>query len=458
MPVRVKFFVIIFAIILFGCQTELPVPPNVNSDLKIPISEPDHQPEEVKLTSNYLNSPLPRQTLLLQSDLQLENFVQANNEFAVAIFQQLRSENPGQNMIFSPHSISLALAMTYAGAGGQTAEEMRTILGINQDDPSFHQNWNTLDQWLATRTKEIQANSPDYMLRLTNAVWAQQDYLFNSAYLDLLSSFYGSGLHTIDFNGFPEPSRLEINHWVAENTNQKIIELISEGAIKTLTRMVLVNAIYLNAPWKQAFNTEFTTKQSFFKIDQQVVDVDMMEKTINLPYLVTDQVAMVEIPYIGDDLAMVLLMPESKSYETFVSALDESMISDLISQETWGEVELQIPRFKVENKFQLNKVLGKLGMNQAFDPNLADFSAMAEGKDLYIDQVIHQAVIAVDEAGTEAAAATAVIMLGKGFNPSEPQKITFDHPFLFFIRDTKSGSILFLGQILNPNESGIFEK
>ncbi len=134
MPVRVKFFVIIFVIILLGCQTELPVPPNVNSDLKIPTSEPDQQPEEVKLTSNYLKSSLPRQTLLLQSDLQLENFVQANNEFAVAIFQQLRSENPDQNMIFSPHSISLALAMTYAGAGGQTAEEMRTILGINQDD------------------------------------------------------------------------------------------------------------------------------------------------------------------------------------------------------------------------------------------------------------------------------------------------------------------------------------
>jgi len=246
---------------------------------------------------------------------------------------------------------------------------------------------------------------------------------------------------------------LEINNWVAENTNHKIIELISEGAIKPLTRMVLVNAIYLNAPWKQAFNSEFTTKQSFFKMDKQVVDVDMMAKTINLPYLVTDQVSMVEIPYIGDDLAMVLLMPESKSYDSFVSALDESIVSDLISQETWGEVDIKIPRFKAENKFQLNYVLGKMGMKQAFDPNLADFSVMAEGNDLYIDQVIHQAVIAVDEAGTEAAAATAVIMLGKGFNPSEPQIITFNHPFLFFIRDTKSGSILFLGQILNPNDS-----
>ena len=426
---------------------------NNTSDLKIPTSELNQQPVEVKLTSKYLNSPLPRQTVLLQSDQQLDNFVQANNEFALAIFQQLRNENTGQNMIFSPHSISFALAMTYAGAGGQTADEMRMVLGISQDDLSFHQNWNTLDQWLANRTKEIQANSPDYKLRLTNAVWAQQDYPFNSSYLDLLSTFYGSGLHTIDFSGLPEPSRLEINNWVAENTSQKIIELIPEGAIKPLTRMVLVNAIYLNAPWQQAFNSEFTTKQSFFKLDQQVVDVNMMEKTINLPYLVTDQVSMVEIPYIGDDLAMVLLMPESKSYDSFVSTLDKSMISDLISQETWGEVELKIPRFKAENKFQLNNVLGKMGMKQAFDPNLADFSVMAEGNDLYIDQVIHQAVIAVDETGTEAAAATAVIILGKGFNPSEPQKITFDHPFLFFIRDTKSGSILFLGQILNPIDS-----
>lgn len=453
MPGKLKSLVIVLTMILCGCQTELTTTPNNTSDLQIPTSEPVQQPVELKLTSKYLNSPLPRQTVLLQSDQQLDNFVQANNEFALAIFQQLRSENPGQNMIFSPHSILFALAMTYAGAGGQTADEMRTVLGINQDDLSFHQNWNTLDIWLATRTKEIQANSPDYMLRLTNAVWAQQDYPFNSSYLDLLSSYYGSGLHTIDFSGFPEPSRLEINNWVAENTSQKIIELIPEGAIKPLTRMVLVNAIYLNAPWKQAFNSEFTTKQSFFKLDQQVVDVNMMEKTINLPYLVTDQVSMVEIPYIGDDLAMVLLMPESKSYDSFVSALDESMIADLISQETWGEVELKIPRFKAENKFQLNNVLGKMGMKQAFDPNLADFSAMAEGNNLYIDQVIHQAVIAVDEAGTEAAAATAVIILGKGFNLSEPQKITFDHPFLFFIRDTKSGSILFLGQILNPNDS-----
>ncbi|NTW43901.1 MAG: serpin family protein [Anaerolineaceae bacterium] len=453
MPGKLKFLVIVLTMILCGCQTELTTSPNNTSDLKIPTSEPNQQPVEVKLTSKYLNSPLPRQTVLLQSDQQLDNFVQANNEFALAIFQQLRNENTGQNMIFSPHSISFALAMTYAGAGGQTADEMRMVLGISQDDLSFHQNWNTLDQWLANRTKEIQANSPDYKLRLTNAVWAQQDYPFNSSYLDLLSTFYGSGLHTIDFSGLPEPSRLEINNWVAENTSQKIIELIPEGAIKPLTRMVLVNAIYLNAPWQQAFNSEFTTKQSFFKLDQQVVDVNMMEKTINLPYLVTDQVSMVEIPYIGDDLAMVLLMPESKSYDSFVSTLDESMISDLISQETWGEVELKIPRFKAENKFQLNNVLGKMGMKQAFDPNLADFSVMAEGNDLYIDQVIHQAVIAVDETGTEAAAATAVIILGKGFNPSEPQKITFDHPFLFFIRDTKSGSILFLGQILNPIDS-----
>ena len=452
MPGKLKIIAIVLIIILSGCQTELTATPDITNELKIPTSEPDQQPVEVKLTSKFLNSSLPRQTFILPSDQQLDSFVHANNEFALALFQQLRSENPGQNMIFSPHSISYALAMTYAGAGGQTAEEMRTILEINQDDLTFHQNWNNLDQWLAARTKEIQANSPDYQLRLTNAVWAQQNYPFNNSYLDLLSSFYGSGLHTVDFNGFPEPSRLEINNWVAENTNQKIIELISEGAIKPLTRMVLVNAIYLNAPWKQAFNTEFTTKQSFFKMDQQAVDVEMMEKTINLPYLVTDQISMVEIPYIGDDLAMVLLMPESKSFDSFVSALDESMVSDLISQKTWGEVNLKIPRFKAENKFQLNNVLEKLGMKQAFDPNLANFSAMAEGNDLYIDQVIHQAVIAVDEAGTEAAAATAVIMLGKGFNPSEPQKITFDHPFLFFIRDTQSGSILFLGQILNPND------
>ncbi|MHB8134537.1 MAG: serpin family protein [Anaerolineaceae bacterium] len=409
--------------------------------------------QEGNLSAKFLFSPVSRQSPIQFSDEQMDEFVQGRNLFGLTIFQNLRTVITDQNMVFSPYSIGLALAMTYGGASETTAEEMRQVLEIDKNDEEFHRAWNYLTQRFDTRVKEIQSESPDYAFQITNAVWAQQGYPFLETYLNLLSSQYGSGIFTVDFSGFPEPARLEINEWVKNQTNQRIASLIPKGAIKPLTRMVLINAFYLNAAWKHPFPIELTRAEPFYLSDHNIVDVDMMTQTLNTFYSVNDKFSMVEIPYIGEDLSMLIIMPSEQSFETFISQLDGNALTDLMNRETSGKVELKLPRFTTSSNFELRDVLTEMGMPQAFDPALADFSAMAQGHDLYLDQVIHQAMIDVDEAGTEAAAATASLMLGKGFDPSEPVKITLNRPFLFLIRDNTSGSILFLGQITNPTRS-----
>jgi len=428
-----------------------------DESVSIPIlSTQTDTPQEVKLSAKLLVSPFSRQSIDQLSDDLVSEFVQGRNSFGLTMFQHLRKVDSKQNIVFSPYSIGLALAMTYGGASGTTAEEMRQVLKIDTKDQDFHESWNYLEQRLNARTNEIQSGSPDYAVRLTNAVWTQQNYPILESYLNLISSQYGSGIHSIDFSGFPEPSRLEINEWVKNETNQRIDSLIPDGAIKPLTRMVLINAIYLNAAWKHPFSVDLTMGEPFYLPDQNIVEVDMMSQTLNTSFLKNEKISLVEIPYIGEDLSMLIIMPSEQSFELLFSQLDARSLSAFINQEMSGKVELKLPRFSTTSNFELRDVLKAMGMPLAFDSNLADFSAMTPENDLYLDQVIHQAVIEVDESGTEAAAATASLMMGKGFDPSEPVKITLNRPFIFMIRDTISGSILFLGQIINPTKSVSF--
>lgn len=451
---KIVLFTLLATLIFGSCA---PYPKSQNNSKPDIVITPTDLPEENNFKPVVLSASVDRHLSDALPNPDLMSLVDGNNKFAVSMYQALNKEIDPKNLVFSPHSISLALAMTYAGAGGKTAAEMKQVLKITLPQERYHQSWNNLDQWLAIRSNGKNNIEEGYNLRITNAVWAQQGYPFLDTYLNLLARYYGSGLQTTDFEKYPEESRFAINQWAADQTEQKIKDVIPAGAIHPLTRMALVNAIYLSAPWLQPFDEKITNDGLFSLPDGRRITVPFMVQTQNIPYYVDDSIKMVALPYSGDQLSMIIIMPEAGTFQQFISQLDIQEINSLMDKQNNGEVEIKVPRFRLENDFNLNEILEKLGMNLAFDLDQADFSGMEPARELYIDQVIHKAYIDVNEAGTEAAAATAVLMTVKGFNPEEPQMITFDHPFLFIIQDNESGAILFIGQVINPNgesESG----
>ena len=445
---KILSFMLWSGLMIASCVPNSKILNNTNAEL---MSTPTEPQGEIPVTHIALAADIDRFPPDSFPNPDLTSLVDGNNKFAFSLYRAINKVSNTKNLVFSPYSITLALAMTYGGAGDETANEMRQALQVELPEDRFHKSWNNLDQWLANLEKDSNKNDEGFDLQISNAVWVQQGYPFLESYLNLLAEYYGAGLQTTDFVQFPEESRLSINNLVADQTHQKIKNLIPPGAIHPLTRMALVNAIYLSAPWRQPFDEKLTSEKPFYLIDGSKIAAPFMEQTQEIPYYVDDFVKMVSLPYSDGQLSMVVMMPASGSFQQFSNQLDFQEILEMVENQSNGNVEINIPRFRLENGFNLNEMLKNLGMNQAFIPDQADFSGMEPGREIYIDQVFHKAFIDVNEAGTEAAAATAVLMAGKGFNPDEPQKITFDHPFLFFIQEKESGTILFIGQVTTPN-------
>jgi len=454
MHTRHMFFCTIIVVLLVSACAGKPLTPNAQTDISTPTrtTSTTQSTEEVFVPPKILAASLERLPLQIDESVDISPLVIGNNKFALDLYQRLRLENSQKNLVFSPYSIAMALAMTYGGARNETAAEMRSVLHIQQPDEAFHQSWNALDQLMLLRAEAPNEYEQGVRLRVTNAVWAQQDYLFLDEYLRLLALNYGAGLQITDFLNFPEESRQAINQWTYAETEEKIKDLIPQGAIHQLTRMVLVNAIFLNAAWRQPFTEEHTQPGAFTLEDGSQIHVPLMWQIQNIPHSVNENYSLVELPYSTGKLGMLLIMPAEGQMEAFSQALDANRLEKIMTDITWGDVDLALPRFQFRTGANLNDHLSQLGMKQAFIPTQADFSGMEPGKELYIDQVIHQAFINVNENGTEAAAATVVMMAGKGFNPAEPAEIHFNRPFLFIIRDIETGAILFIGQVLNPAE------
>lgn len=449
MRVQKKFiFLLCSALVIGSCAPSTKTLNNTNPEL---MSTPTDIQGETPVEPVFLEAAINRLPPDSFPDPDLSSLVDGNNEFAFSIYQVINKISNTKNLVFSPYSISLALAMTYGGARAETAKEMAQALHIELPENIFLKSWNNLDQWMANLDEDSNQTDKGIDLQISNTVWVQQGYPFLESYLNLLAEYYGAGLHTTDFAQFPDESRLAINNLAADQTNQKIKNLIPPGAIHPLTRMALVNAIYLSAPWRQPFDEQLTKEKPFYLTDGSKISIPFMEQTQEIPYFVDDSVKMVSLPYSGGHFSMVIVMPAAGTYQQFSNQLGFQKISDSLENLSIGKVEINIPRFRLENDFNLNEILENLGMKLAFIPGQADFSGMEPGHEIYIDQVFHKAFIDVNEAGTEAAAATAILMAGKGFNPEEPQKITIDHPFLFFIQEMESGSILFIGQVTNPN-------
>ncbi|MGB5925645.1 MAG: serpin family protein [Dehalococcoidia bacterium] len=373
--------------------------------------------------------------------------VEGNSAFAFALYQALRAQEG--NLFYSPHSISVALAMTYAGARSETAEQMAATLQFLLEQERLHPAFNWLDAELASRGEGAQGKDGEgFRLNIVNAIWGQKYYGFLPAFLDVLAENYGAGLRILDFVNETEKSRITINDWVSDQTEDRIKDLIPPGVITSLTRLVLTNAIYFNAAWEYPFNENMTTDGPFYLLDGGQVIVPMMKQTELFGYADGEGYQAVELPYDGRELSVVILIPESGHFPAFEEDLEAQRVRDIISDMQNAQVTLMMPKFEFDSEFSLKDTLAGMGMPVAFSGD-ADFSGMTGTLDLCISEVIHKAFVSLDEAGTEAAAATAVVM-DESEMPGEPVEVTIDHPFIFLIRDIGTGAILFVGRVLNP--------
>ena len=378
----------------------------------------------------------------------MTTLVNGNSKFAFDLYQALRQQGNG-NLFYSPYSLSLALAMTFAGARGETETQMADTLHYLLPQDSLHPAFNSLDLELNERGEGAKGkDDKEFRLNVVNAIWGQKDYKFLSDYLDVIAENYGAGLRLLDFAGAPEESRITINNLVSDQTEGKIKDLIKQGIISSITRMVLTNAIYFNAAWQFPFDEDNTNEARFHLLNGSDITVQMMHHTEGFGYADGDSFQAVELKYDGGELSMLILLPEEDKFTGFEAALNSQKLDAIIGNLEMRNIILSMPKFDYESEFSLKDTLEALGMKDVFSMN-ADFSGMTGNFDLFIKDVVHKAFVSVDEAGTEAAAASAVIMDLKA-GPGSPVEVTIDRPFIYLIRDIETGTILFAGRVMNP--------
>jgi len=382
----------------------------------------------------------------------------ANNAFALELYAKLRDQEG--NLFLSPYSISTAIAMTYAGARGETASQMAKVLHFPvgavvgpesppmvMDAPQFASTFGQIMKDLNKRGRK-----GAYTLTVANALWGQKGFGFLKEFLKFIETNYGGRLREVDFVAATEASRKTINVWVEKQTKDKIKDLIPPGVLDSMTRLVLTNAIYFKGNWARQFKESRTKDAPFTLADGNEIQAPMMNQTGQFGYMETETFQALELPYVDDELSMIILLPKAHDG---LGELEKTLTAENLSQ--WltklfrREVIVSIPKFKATSQFSLASVLASMGMKDAFTQD-ADFSGMDGKKDLFISAVIHKAYVDVNEEGTEAAAATGVTMKLTSMGPTETPVFRADHPFLFLIRDNHSASILFIGRLMNPKQ------
>jgi serpin B len=417
------------------------------------VSPPATETEEVVIPSKNLQSPIELQSVDAAPD-DVRLLSDGLNQFAVDLYRELGKTEP-QNTFFSPYSISLALTMAYAGADGETAQEMASVFHYPPSINDLHAVLNSLDQSLYVIPDYMEGEESGFTLNIANSIWGQADYPFLSTYLDVLAKNYGAGLRAVDFKHQADQVRQDINDWVEEETQDKIQDLLPPGSLNSDTRLVLANAIYFNAAWRNEFVKELTENKDFYTMDGETVPVEMMRQQDRFRYKNNERIQIVEMPYVNTRYSMVLVMPKEQDLLTYQQTLDNQTLSADLEKLSSGELILSMPKFEFEDGFSVADALRSLGMPSAFSPGQANFSRMSEPQSdpLFISDVFHKAYVAVDEEGTEAAAATAVIMEATGAMIEDPPvPLVFDHPFMFLIRDEQTGIYLFMGNLLTPTD------
>jgi len=426
-------------------------PPQTDPEQTYPGGEEVEEPEKPEEPVNQdidLTGGLAYITDPSVSDDDLNDQAEDLNEFALDLYHQLAKEEG--NLVYSPYSIYQAFLMVYAGADTETRTQIAEVLDIDLEDGDLVHEWmNALNQRLTELPDYLPEGSQPLVFNVANALWAQKDFHFEQAFLDKLSANYNAGLKLVDFSN-PEEARQVINLWVAAQTNDKIKDLIPQGMLNEMTRLVITNAIYFKGAWQNRFDESHTKNAPFYLLDGSQVEVEMMSNSFNGVALVDDSFTAVRLPYEGGNYAMALLMPNG-DFKDFESTLDEDSFGDILNrlEDGYMRIDFQMPRFTTESSFSLADQLKALGMENAFDPMLADFTQITGQKDLYISDVVHQAFIDVNEEGTEAAAATAIGMTTTSM-PIESYEITLDHPFIYVIYEQTTNTIVFMGRFVKP--------
>jgi serpin B len=372
---------------------------------------------------------------------------ESNTPFAFDLYAQLK-DKPG-NLFFSPYSISTALAMTYAGARGDTEKQMAHVIHFPGDQPSVHSGFAEAQRQLAEAGQGIELN-------VANALWAQEGHPFLADFLRIATGSYNASIKEADFKTDAEPARNEINGWVAHQTKDRIHDILPPHSVNDLTRLVLVNAIYFKGAWSAPYDKAATSDQPFTLSTSKQVKVPLMHKLDQVKYMEEENdFQAVELPYGKGEFSMVILLPrETDGCAQLETKLTPALLSRALSKMSKQKVEIFLPRFKLESEFGLNNSLSALGMKDAFSFNKADFSGMDGSRILYITGVFHKSWGEVNEEGTEAAAATAVAVGERALSmkpPPPPPVFRADHPFIFFIRDTRSDLLLFMGRLSQPS-------
>ncbi len=378
-------------------------------------------------------------------EVTMDTLAARNNAFALDLYQQLGEGN----LFFSPYSISSALAMTYAGARGKTAEEMARALhfgglgGVGGE--GIHKAFGEL-----TDSLNALGRKGNFKLSVANALWAQEGYEFEAEFIGLTKKYYGAGLFQVDFANDAAGARERINEWVSEKTEGKIQELIGRGLLTPDVRLVLTNAIYFLGNWEHPFKEKRTSDEPFHVDDTTTVTIPMMHQEGHFHYFERDDFQALELPYKGGDLSMVILLPRKvEGLKGLEAGLAPDSLSAWLGRLAPERVDISLPRFKLETKFRVDGALEELGMKDAFEPTRADFSGMTGKRDLFISAVVHKAYVDVNERGTEAAAATGVTM-ALAMAPTPAKTFRADHPFIFLIKENTTGTILFMGRLVNP--------
>nr|WP_321498360.1 serpin family protein [uncultured Methanolobus sp.] len=431
----------IFALLCVGCFE------NLDSDSS------SNSVSTIINTKVFQNGMTNTQSTLNANSVENYDIAAANNAFAFDIYSM--TKNNDENIFFSPHSIFSAIAICYDGAEGTTKEQIANVFYFPLDKT-------ILEISLGEMINEINSEAEDYELETANALWIQKSYPVKKQYISNVDNYYSGKVEKLDFVGQPEKSRNTINDWVEAKTNDKIIDLVPGNAINKNTRLIITNAIYFNGKWKTAFDKEATKDENFYPSENDQVLVDMMYGIKKFNYGESSNAKIIELPYIGNDLCMYVVLPNGNDIESFensFSARDYEKLKS--SMDSKYEVKTWIPKFKFESKTDLSNQLAEMGMVDAFDGENANFSGIYDAdkilnpneKKLYISKVIHQAFVDVQEEGTEAAAATYVDMCvseSVGSKPIPIREFRADHPFMFFIEDKRTGSILFMGKIERP--------
>lgn len=373
-----------------------------------------------------------------------EALSRANTAFALDLYAQLRGSDG--NLFFSPYSISSALALTYAGAAGDTRSQMEKALHFPENG-EVHAGFSRLRKHLVKAAKNDGVD-----LKIANSLWPLKGDKFLKEYLSLVRKAYGARITPLDFSD-SEAARNRINAWVEDKTEGRIKEIVTPGSLDAMTRLVLVNAIYFKADWTRKFNEAFTQPALFFTGEDQPPEVQLMKQESSFRYAHVEDLQVLELPYASGAFSMLVLLPdEFNGLEKLEASLSPEKLDLWLNSLAETDVEVFLPRFELSYPFRLDGALKALGMTDAFS-EAADFSGMNGAHDLYLGAVLHKAFVAVNETGTEAAAATLAVMVTKGLS-FPAANFRADHPFLFLLRDNASGSLLFMGRLVRPESKG----